>query len=152
MLRYGILSLLLAVSTLVASEDEDIEIEVDFILNAGRGPSYELKCDGTNGTVTVDNSEREIVLTAAQQAALLAALQSEVKRYRVAPRVFTSIETSTHGVAGEHVAVQYKYWGPGSELEIELDLPFGEPSELSRDMLRVIREYFGISLNIPKRP
>ena len=149
------LILLAIITSLISSgalAREDGSIEVDYYLNTGRAAQYELKFKGKHCTVETNGKKDKVELSAAQHKAILLALQSEVKRYTVAPRKFSSLQMESGSVAGEHIGLEFKYKAPGTELEIELSIPFDAPSRLSREMLSVIEQHFKIDLTTPKRP
>lgn len=135
-----------------AGAREDGSIEVGYYLSAGKAVSFELKFKGTNCSIEANGKKTSVTLSEAQQKAMLAAIQAEVKRYVVAPRNFPSLDMDAECVAGEHVGLQFKYKAAGSELEMELDIPFDAPSGLSQEMINVIKQHFSIDLSTPRRP
>jgi len=130
---------------------EDGSIEIDYYLNTGRAAQYELKFKGLSCTVNTNGKKAKVELSAAQHKAILLALQSEVKRYAVAPRKFSSLEMESGSVAGEHIGLEFKYKAPGTGLEIDLSIPFGAASGISEEMLAVIKEHFKIDLTKPRK-
>ena len=130
---------------------EDGSIEIDYYLNTGRAAEYELKFKGRTCTIETNGKKKKVELSAAQHKVILLALQSEVKRYVVAPREFSSLKMKSGSVVGEYIGLEFKYKAPGTEIEIDLSIPFAEPSGLSKEMLNVIKEYFNVDLAKPKK-
>lgn len=131
---------------------EDGKIEIKYYLNTGKADSFELKFKGPNASIKTNDKKVPVTLSEAQQKPLLAAIQAEAKRYVVAPRSFPSLQMDAGSVVGEHIKLQFKHKAAGSELEIELNIPFDAPSGLSKEMYEIIKQYFNIDLSTPKRP
>jgi len=136
----------------LATASEKGSIEIDYHLNSGSMASRELSFKGTACTIQKEGGEKTIELSEEKMKAILAAIQAEAKRFVVAPRKFSSLKMDTTTVSGEHIGLQFKYKAAGAELEIELDIPFGAPSGLSKEMVAIIKTYFGLDLSKPKRP
>ncbi len=150
-LFFAILACLISTTSLAR---EDSSIEIDYHLaTGGKAGSLELKCKGTQCKTEIKGEKKTIEITQAQQKAIFEAIQAEVKRYIVSPHKFSSLQMNETGkVIGNRVKLQFRYNASGSEIKIELDIPYDTPSGLSKEMVEVIKQHFDVDMSKPKKP
>jgi hypothetical protein len=104
---------------------------------------HKLDCIDTACKLVINNTERNLRLTAEQKQQLLHALQVESKQ-------FDLVQDPAPG--DKPIKVKFRYDTPGRRLEIERRLPADQPAELTPAMLRVIQTQLGLDLTQPLVP
>jgi hypothetical protein len=122
---------------------ERIYLYVSHRDDEGTSLRHKLECLDTACKLEINNTQRNIRLSAGQKQQLLQALQAEAHQFKV---------VMGPAVADKPTKVKFRYDTPTQRLEIERRLPADQPAALTPQMLQAIQSHLALDLALPLAP